>query len=247
MELRLREQPVDQPVVTLELVGRFAFAVDGRPRQLGPALQRLLAFLAVRPWPSRYVIASVLWPDHREDAALAALRTAVWRLQHQSPGVLDVGVRTLSLSPLVRVDLEHCLRWAEQVLRHPETVPDDDLEPPVATAELLPGWFDDWLEPERQRLHQVMVHALETVAAEQLRRGRPGQAMATAFSVLRCDPLRESAHRLLVRIHLAEGNVDAALRQYRACRDVLGSELGVEPSAALAELVTPYRWLAHRP
>lgn len=229
-----------QPVVTLELLGRFAFSVDGRPRQLGPALQRLLAFLAVHPWPSRYVIASMLWPDHPEDAALAALRTSVWRLQHHAPSVLDVGAHTLALSSLVQVDLDRCLGWATAVLRDAESLPDDGLEPPAASAELLPGWFVDWLEPERHRLHQLHVHALETAAAEQLRRGRPGQALATAFVALCTDPLRESTHRLLVGIHLAEGNVEAALRQYRLCRDALSNELGVQPSPALAELVNPY-------
>lgn len=235
-----REQPVDQPAVTVELLGRFGFAVDGLPRQLGPALQRLVAFLAVHSWPSRYVIASMLWPDHRDDAALAALRTAVWRLQHQAPGALDAGARTLSLSPRVRVDLNDCLAWAHRIIRDPASVDDDELESPTTSAELLPGWDDDWLEPERQRLHQLHIHALETAAGEQLRRDRPGQALATAFAALHADPLRESTHRLLIHIHLAEGNVDSALRQYRACRDALHAELGVAPSTALTELVTPY-------
>jgi DNA-binding SARP family transcriptional activator len=227
--------------MTLQLLGRFAFAADGRPRELGPALQRLLAFLAVHPWPSRYVIASMLWPDHREDAALAALRTAVWRLQRQAPQALDVGLHTLALSDRVRVDLHECLSWSHRLLRDPSDVPDRDLASPSSTAELLPGWYDEWLEPERQRLHQLHVHALETAAEEQLRRGRPGQALATAFAALCADPLRESAHRLLVRIHLAEGNVDAALRQYDACRDALSRELAVPPSPALDDLVVAYR------
>jgi DNA-binding SARP family transcriptional activator len=235
-----REQPMDQAGVTVELLGRFAFALDGQSRSLAPALQRLLAFLAVHPWPSRYVIARMLWPDHREDAALAALRTAVWRLQHHAPGVLDAGVHTLALSSRVSVDLHDCLHWAQRLLRDPAAVPDDELPPPVLVADLLPGWDDEWLEPERQRLHQLYVHATETAAGEQLRRGRPGQALTTAFTALSTDPLRESTHRLLVGIHLAEGNVDAALRQYRACREALDRDLGVEPSPALAELVAPY-------
>lgn len=226
--------------MTLKLLGAFAFEVEERRQQLGPALQRLLAFLAVHPWPSRYVIAGMLWPDHSDEAALAALRTAVWRLQHQAPGALEAAARTLSLSPRVRVDHNQCLAWAQRVLHDPTTVEDDQLDPPTTRAELLPGWYDEWLEPERQRLHQLHVHALETAAAEQLRRGRPGRALVTAFAALSLDPLRESIHRQLVRIHLAEGNIDAALRQYRSCRDALAIELGVDPSPALAELLTPY-------
>ena len=70
--------------------------------------------------------------------------------------------------------------------------------------------------------------------------GFPDWQLTAAFTALRTDPLRESAHRLGVRIHLAEGNVDAALHQYSACRQVLDAELGVLPSAALIELVDPY-------
>lgn len=229
-----------EPALTLQLLGRFCFSVDGRPRQLGPALQRLLALLAVHSWSSRYVIAGMLWPDHGDDAALAALRTAVWRLQHRTPGVLDVGTHTLTLSAGVAVDLSECVEWAQRLLRSPAAAADEDLDPPVENANLLPGWDDVWLEPERQRVHQLHVHALETAAKEQLSRGRPGTALATAFIALRNDQLRESAHRLVVRIHLAEGNVDAALRQFRTCRELLEVELGVAPSSALVELVQPY-------
>jgi DNA-binding SARP family transcriptional activator len=228
------------PAVDLCLLDRFGCTVDGGARQLGPTLARVLAFLAIHPWPSRYVIAGMLWPDRHDESALAALRTAVWRLQQQAPGAVNVKARTLTLAPDVRVDLHEYLAWAQRVLRDPAALADADLEPPAAGSELLPGWYDDWLEPERQRLQQLRVHAMETVAAEHLGRGRPGQALMAAFTALQADPLRESTHRLVVRIHLAEGNVGAALHQYGACRHLLETEVGVAPSAALAELVAPY-------
>jgi DNA-binding SARP family transcriptional activator len=229
-----------ESMATLQLLDEFRFALDDRPAKLGPSLERLLAFLAVRAWPSRYVIAGTLWPDHLDDSAMAALRTTVWRLQRHAPGVLDVGPRTLALSAWVHVDLHDCIAWAQAILRDPAAAADADLAPPTATAELLPGWCEDWLEPERQRLHQLYVHAVESAATELLTRGKPGLALATALSALATDPLRESTHRLVVCIHLAEGNVDAALRQYRACQHLLGAELGVVPSAALVNLVAPY-------
>lgn len=229
-----------EPAASLQLLGQFRFTFGGRTLTLGPSLQRLLAFLAVRPWPSRYVIAGLLWPDQRDESALAALRTTVWRVQHQAPGVLEVGPRTLALSSRTRVDLAECVGWAHAVLRDPAVIADADLSPPGVTAELLPGWPDEWLEPERHRLHQLYVHALEAAAGEQLARGRPGQALNTALTALPTDPLRESTHRLVICIHLAEGNVDAALQQYRDCRQLLDTELGVAPSPALASLVAPY-------
>ena len=51
------------------------------------------------------------------------------------------------------------------------------------------------------------------------------------------EPLRESAHRLLVRIYLAEGNAFDAIRQFRLYRELAGSRLGIEPSAQMLDLM----------
>jgi DNA-binding SARP family transcriptional activator len=99
--------------MTLHLLDEFDLAVDGRSRRLGPALERLLAFLAVHPWPSRYVIAHMLWQDRSDDGALAALRTALWRLQQQAPGAVEAGARTLALTSRLHVDLHEFLAWAQ--------------------------------------------------------------------------------------------------------------------------------------
>ena len=226
--------------LAITLLGGFHLVAGARDVRLGPQLARLLAFLAIHEWPSRYVIAGLLWPERSDEAALAALRTTVWRLQRQAPGALLADPRTLRLAPAVRVDLREYVDWAHRVLRAPDRLTDAELVIPAVGTELLPGWYDDWLEPERQRLHQLRVHALETVAVEQLTRARPGLAMVAALAALRSDPLRESTHRLLVRIHLTEGNVDAALHQFDSCRRLLQTEVGVRPSPELVELVAPF-------
>jgi DNA-binding SARP family transcriptional activator len=55
--------------------------------------------------------------------------------------------------------------------------------------------------------------------------------------VAAAEPLRESAHRILIRIHLAEGNSAEALAQYHRFRALLHDELGLEPSAEMRALV----------
>jgi DNA-binding SARP family transcriptional activator len=223
------------------LLDGFRLMVDGRPVFIAPQVERLLALLAVHAnWSSRYVIAGMLWPDRPEQAGLASLRTTVWRAQRCAPGIVDAGARTLTLHPQVRTDVHELIRWAQRVIQSPATLPDDDLALTDLGRELLPGWYDEWLDLERRRLHQLRVHALEAAAEELLTRGRPALALGGALELVTADPLRESAHRLLVRIHLAEGNVAAALDQYDACRTLLHDEIGVPPSATLADLVSPY-------
>jgi DNA-binding SARP family transcriptional activator len=54
------------------------------------------------------------------------------------------------------------------------------------------------------------------------------------------EPLRESAQRVLIQAHLAEGNWVEGRRTFEAYRDVLDRELGVQPDPELAAMV-------HRP
>jgi DNA-binding SARP family transcriptional activator len=44
------------------------------------------------------------------------------------------------------------------------------------------------------------------------------------------EPLRESAQRVLIKAHIAEGNLTEARRSYRAYHDLMHRELGVVPS-----------------
>jgi DNA-binding SARP family transcriptional activator len=55
------------------------------------------------------------------------------------------------------------------------------------------------------------------------------------------EPLRESAHRALVRVHLAQGNVAEAVRAYESFRALLAADLGVEPTAQMDALVCRFR------
>ena len=104
-------------------------------------------------------------------------------------------------------------------------------------GDLLPGWYDDWVLLERERLRQVRLQALEAVAARLASLGRHGEALQAAHAAIRAEPLRESAHRLMVRIHLAEGNVAEAVRAYELFRTMLEHELGVPPSELMTRLV----------
>ena len=58
---------------------------------------------------------------------------------------------------------------------------------------------------------------------------------------MKADPLRESAHRLLVAAHLREGNTSEAAREYAAFRKLAFEELGVGPSSRMEALIEPIR------
>jgi len=62
-------------------------------------------------------------------------------------------------------------------------------------------------------------------------------AAGAALAAIAADPLRESSHATLVRVHLAEGNRWEALRAFSSCRELLARELHVAPTPALSALV----------
>ncbi|MGY1640612.1 BTAD domain-containing putative transcriptional regulator [Geodermatophilus sp. SYSU D00703] len=137
---------------------------------------------------------------------------------------------SLSLAEGVRVDVRELEAWAERVLD--PCIPGDDVGLPedALCGELLPGWYEDWVLLERERLRQLRMHALEALADKLVTLRRYGEATEAAYAAVHAEPLRESAHRVVVRVHLAEGNITEALRAYDSFRTMLADELGISPT-----------------
>jgi DNA-binding SARP family transcriptional activator len=105
---------------------------------------------------------------------------------------------------------------------------------------VLPGWEDEWIAVERERFRERRVHALERAGEALLDSGNHPAAVQAALAAIDAEPYRDSAHRLLIRVHLAEGNVAGALRSFIAYRDLMESELGLEPSDRMRELLAGF-------
>jgi DNA-binding SARP family transcriptional activator len=58
---------------------------------------------------------------------------------------------------------------------------------------------------------------------------------------MKVEPLRESAHAALIRVHLAKGNQSEALRVFERYSELLLSALGLEPTNRLTDLVSDIR------
>ena len=90
--------------------------------------------------------------------------------------------------------------------------------------------FEEWLHAERERLHTVALDVLERWLAEAARAGQLDAALEAGRRALAIDPVRESVHRALMRVHDRRGERAAVARQYQACVDVLKSELSTVPA-----------------
>jgi DNA-binding SARP family transcriptional activator len=233
-------------VARVVLLDGFSLHVDvaelgGTAVDLPRGVQRLIAYLGLSRRPARTAVAGALWPDVPEALAHSSLRSSLCRLHKAAPGVVDVPGDSLALSCGVRVDVREMSSWAHRVLDPRADV--DEVGPLDVgqSGELLPGWYDDWVLLERERLRQLRMHALEALADKLGRAGRYGEAVQAAHAAIRAEPLRETAHRALVRVHLAEGNLVEAVRAYDAFRMLLREEMGVAPTPAMEALVADLR------
>jgi len=224
--------------VTLALLDAFELRCSGKPVSLPPSAQRLLALLALQERPLlRLHVAGTLWLDTPEERASANLRSSLWRLNRPGPKLVEATSLQLRLAPEVQVDVRETAALAHRLLAPTAGSGDVDPDPARLTGELLPDWYDDWVLIERERLRQLSLHALEALGERLLTKSRLGEALEAALAAMAMEPLRESAHRLLIRIHLEEGNAGEAIRQYELCRRLFREQLGLEPSAQLAQLV----------
>jgi DNA-binding SARP family transcriptional activator len=205
------------------------------------ASQRLLAFLAIRGGvTSRAAVAGTLWPDATENHAYSNLRSALARLERTCRKMLQASKLELGLAEGVTVDIRHAQTLARRLLDPGVTPEQSDLSSAAVVAlsgDLLPGWYDDWVLVEAEDWRQLRLHALEALAGRLTVAGRWGQAADAASAAVRAEPLRESAHAVLIQVHLAEGNQSEAVREFTRYRALLHAELGLEPTLRLRRLI----------
>ena len=211
--------------------------------------QALLAFLALNPGEvvARSKLAGLLWGDHGDTQAKTSLRQTlivlrkalgpmqdqVLRADRQSVGLDGAGVEVdaVSFQDLIASGTPADLETAVSLYRGDLL---DGLDLPD------PG-FQAWLEDERRRFHDLMAGALNALMAHKRADGARQDAVVLAQRLLTLDPLREDVHRALMVLYAELGQRQAALQQYQRCRELLASELNVEPEAETEALYQTLR------
>jgi DNA-binding SARP family transcriptional activator len=231
-----RNEP--SPCARLRVVSGFELSIDGSIVRLPSHVERVLAYLAVndREQP-RQRVAFQLWTDLPEVRASANLRTALWRGRSATGRLIVARCGYLSLDPRLDVDVRHLRALAGRLVHPGSTVDDAEVDLSLMVGDLLPDWDEEWIETERERLRQLRVHALEAWCRRLTTEGRHAEAVDVGLLALSAEPLRETAQRLVIEAHLAEGNPSEAHRCFDLFRTRLWDELGLEPSSGLTELV----------
>jgi DNA-binding SARP family transcriptional activator len=223
------------PKIELRLLDGFRVRTGGRDFDIPLHSQRLLAYLALTGRPTRETVSGTLWPDSPPELAGGSLRSTLWRVNKALPGVVRSDHLMLCLDDAVYVDVRWLQLWIRSALAG--TAESLELLPSDLAGDLLPGWYDDWLLLQREHLRLLRLHAIEALAGRLRQRRLFGVALHAAYSVIRDEPLRESAHRLAIQIYLDEGNLADASRHARNYTELLHAELGIAPSPEFTKLL----------
>ncbi|MCC5809230.1 MAG: alpha/beta fold hydrolase [Ectothiorhodospiraceae bacterium] len=212
----------------------------------------LLAYLGVTGgFHSRDMLAELLWPDSPEGEGRARLRRTLYRLQKLlGDGVLLVTPDTVGLhgDAIGSVDV---MRYRQCVERSREPTAEGDEERNLLvracglyTDDFLAGFaladneaFEEWRFFLAEDLRQSLGHVLERLARLHATGGDHASAISCARRWVGLDRLHEPAHRLLIGLHLAAGELAAARQQFERCRSYLQSELDAAPQADTVRLM----------
>lgn len=235
------------------LLGTFRLERGGHTIRL-PTRQAksLLAFLMLHPEQQpREKLASLFWGDSTDAQARNSLRTALKTLRKELGDDLLLADReSVQLNPAIpfwvdarefqiadfRLPIEGERAVSQSKISKRSGDPalfagqDPESKIDLYRGELLAGFYDEWIPPERERLQGMYVEALLKRAESARAGGEYEKVIELAKKVLEVEGTNEQAHRHLMFCYFSLGEKVAALKRYQECIRALREELDVGPS-----------------
>jgi WD40 repeat protein/DNA-binding SARP family transcriptional activator len=246
------------PNLEISLLGPFQVRRAGAlaPPFATAKSQALLAYLAVEteyPHP-REKLAGLFWPEQPEPTARLNLRQTLLKLRQTIPAAYllvnrktiqfnsdgDYSLDVTSFEELITAchrhphpDLQMCQSCLAR-LKQAVTLYRGDFLAEFFLADS--PVFEEWALLKREWLRRELLQALYHLAAHYEQQRDYDQAYQHAWRQVALDPLREEAHRQLMRSLALSGRRSEALTQYDTCHQTLAEELGVGPAAETTAL-----------
>jgi predicted ATPase/DNA-binding SARP family transcriptional activator len=253
------ERQAQQPALWhIDLLGRLRAASDSGQRIEHFQTRQtasLFAYLVFQTLGSaaphavpREVVAEMLWPGTPPEAsrkrlaqALSWLRRRLEPEEHDTGTVLEADRLSIRLRPeTLTTDITlflASLALAEAAPSPSERMRDYEEAAAHYPGELLPGFYDDWILRERERLTGLYLGALHYLITH----CEPDRALHYAYASIAADPFHETGHESVVRLLALTGQSAAALRHYRDWERRLKTTEGRPPLRSLRALAERIR------
>jgi len=227
-------------MLEIRLLGQFTVQLDGVAVEISarPA-QSLLAYLLLNPLAHRRErLAGLLWPDSSEANARRNLRQALWQIRRVLGDQADALLRVDEMTLAFNTDSDYWLDTERiaQPLEEPTIAHNDSADElmrivAVYAGELLPGFYDEWVQLERDRLQAQFERKLNVLLDRLVEARRWTDVLHWGERWIALGYTPEPAYRALMMAHAGLGDRSSIADVYRRCVEALERDLGVEPSS----------------
>ncbi|HUM69420.1 MAG TPA: BTAD domain-containing putative transcriptional regulator, partial [Chloroflexota bacterium] len=217
-------------MLQVTLLGKFDVRLNGKPVILSsqPA-QVLLAYLLLNAGVSlrREQLAGLLWPDSLDSSARKNLRNTIWLIRKAiGDQYLMADKTTVTFATTTPYELDIA------ILEQPVESDSASLVRAVSVygGDLLPGYYEDWVQLERERLRDVFERRIQLLLDRLAHEGQWSEVQRWAEHWISLGYVPEPAYRALMMSHAAQGDLSHMASAYRRCVKSLQEMLDVSPS-----------------
>ncbi len=243
--------------IQVRLLGWFACTIGRGEVPIAPKAQRLIACLALRGPTPRTVVETLLWPQAGQTQAAKGLRQSLWKIRKATgDALLGAYGDQLELLASVTLDFTPASRLAERLAR--STAPLEESMGPTAAGlagpaeqgvteqgrwpcldlELLPSWDGEEIERARERWDTMRLAALQQLGESTLAQQDLLSSLDYGRRAAAVDPFNERSQMIMASALVGLGDMRGAWRLYTTYSDLVGAELGVDPSPRFLRIVT---------
>jgi two-component system LytT family response regulator len=249
---RVRSKPaviISESLLAVRLFNGFQLYRQDEDRNMlrlrSPKTEELLAFLIYKGKASREEIIDTLWcglePEKANknlNSTLYYIRKAISQSQLKNPITVyrkEIWIEEGHLA----CDLYEFKRLVKQIKQGK----DNSLLDMIKQAEdvyigtFLKSKGYEWAIAQSRQLEREFIELLELAGKNYSECGQPSKALHYFEAILKLDPLREDISLEAIRIYMANGRMNEAVRQYRSLEQMLKQELGTLPDPRITEAI----------
>jgi predicted ATPase/DNA-binding SARP family transcriptional activator len=225
-------------MLEVRMLGQFEVRVDGKPVVISSrAAQSVLTFLLLHREIEhrRGKLAGLIWPEMEESNARSNLRHALWRLRKVLGKTYFLAdKKTIAFNNEASFQLDVAILERE---REPDTSIEkvaSDLA--VVHGDLLPGFYEDWIDAERERLQAIFQNKMQLLIDKLTERGRWRALREWCERWIAQARSPEPAYRGLMLAASGLGDLSGVAEAYQRCVEALRVDINVEPCEETQEL-----------
>ncbi len=239
-------------MLQIQLLGQFEIRADGKRISIASRPgQSLFAFLILTAGTvhRREKLAGMFWPETSDENARKNLRHELWRMRKALAGQQTAENDYLLADEFTLGFNRDAAYWLDvsQLERPYLDLPALISNLSAYQGELLPGFYEDWIGLERERIQAVFEARMEQLLEQLIVAERWIAVQEWSERWLSFGNTPEPAYRALMLASGVRRDIARVAAIYQRCTDEILEHLGMEPSAETRALYDGLRMGTHTP